>query len=133
MNRDDVLRMAREAGIDVKASFPRNPDVLTRFAQLAVDAAQPATGPDAQPVAFLHVGGVYGDELEEWELEAEQVLCDELNEKHINKPTALPLYTHPPAADVADLVEALRDLCDTLGECGMTEKARVVLAKWEGK
>jgi hypothetical protein len=38
-----------------------------------------------------------------------------------------------PAADVQELVEALRDLCDTLGECGMTEKARVVLTKWEGK
>jgi hypothetical protein len=45
----------------------------------------------------------------------------------------IPLYAHPPAADVQELVEALRDLCDTLGECGMTEKARVVLTKWEGK
>jgi hypothetical protein len=44
-----------------------------------------------------------------------------------------PLYARPPAADVADLVEALRDLCDTLGDCGMTEKAHVILAKWEGK
>lgn len=109
MTRDDILRMAREAGIDVKAAFPRNPDVLTRFAQLAVDAAQPAAGPDAQPVAFLHVGGVYGDELEEWELEAEQVLCDELNEKHINKPTALPLYLHPPAADVQPVAWIKKD------------------------
>lgn len=36
-------------------------------------------------------------------------------------------------ADALELVEALQDLCDTLGECGMTEKARVVLTKWVGK
>lgn len=27
------------------------------------------------------------------------------------------------------LLEALQDLCDTLGECGMTEKARAVIKK----
>lgn len=27
------------------------------------------------------------------------------------------------------LMEALQDLCDTLGECGMTEKARAVIKK----
>ena len=32
-------------------------------------------------------------------------------------------------AAAPDLVEALQDLCDTLGECGMTEKARAALAK----
>ena len=32
-------------------------------------------------------------------------------------------------AAAPELVEALRDLCDTLGECGMTEKARAALAK----
>lgn len=32
-------------------------------------------------------------------------------------------------AAAPELVEALQDLCDTLGECGMTEKARAALAK----
>ena len=33
----------------------------------------------------------------------------------------------------AELLEALQDLCDTLGECGMTEKARAAIAKAEGE
>lgn len=35
-------------------------------------------------------------------------------------------------AAAPDLLEALQDLCDTLGECGMTEKARAAIAKAEG-
>lgn len=31
------------------------------------------------------------------------------------------------------LLEALQDLCDTLGECGMTEKARAAIVKAEGE
>ena len=31
------------------------------------------------------------------------------------------------------MLEALQDLCDTLGECGMTEKARAAIAKAEGE
>ena len=30
------------------------------------------------------------------------------------------------------MLEALQDLCDTLGECGMTERARAAIAKAEG-
>ena len=33
----------------------------------------------------------------------------------------------------AELLEALQDLCDTLGECGMTEKARAAIARAEGE
>jgi hypothetical protein len=36
-------------------------------------------------------------------------------------------------AAAPDLLEALQDLCDTLGECGMTEKARAAIAKAEGR
>lgn len=35
-------------------------------------------------------------------------------------------------AAAPDLLEALQDLCDTLGECGMTERARAAIAKAEG-
>jgi hypothetical protein len=96
-----------------------------------------APAASVQPVAWLHVGGVYRAEPEEWELEAKRGLCDELNEKHINKPTALPLYPHPPAADVQELVEALQDIMNNcLSSNGLAEahtKARAALAKWEGK
>jgi hypothetical protein len=63
--------------------------------------------------------------------------------------TGLALYTHPPAADVAELVEAfsyvIRDLemrshlkrGDEKGVVdighGAYEKAKAALAKWEGK
>lgn len=36
-------------------------------------------------------------------------------------------------AAAPELLEALQDLCDTLGECGMTEKARAAIAKAEGR
>ena len=36
-------------------------------------------------------------------------------------------------AAAPELLEALQDLCDTLGECGMTEKARAAIAKAEGQ
>ena len=36
-------------------------------------------------------------------------------------------------AAAPDLLEALQDLCDTLGECGMTEKARAAIVKAEGE
>ena len=35
-------------------------------------------------------------------------------------------------AAAPELLEALQDLCDTLGECGMTEKARAAIAKATG-
>src|SRR5574337_1176589 len=47
----------------------------------------------AQPVAWLYVGGTYGGELEEWEIEAEQPACDRLNEASNGVETKLPLYT----------------------------------------
>lgn len=36
-------------------------------------------------------------------------------------------------AAAPELLEALQDLCDTLGECGMTEKARAAIAKATGE
>jgi hypothetical protein len=36
-------------------------------------------------------------------------------------------------AAAPEMLAALQDLCDTLGECGMTEKARAAIAKAEGE
>ena len=36
-------------------------------------------------------------------------------------------------AAAPELLKALQDLCDTLGECGMTEKARAAIAKATGE
>jgi len=49
----------------------------------------------AEPVAWLYVGSYYGEELQEWDVEFENRLCDNLNEKYMGHPHKLPLYTHP--------------------------------------
>lgn len=50
-----------------------------------------------EPVGVLHVGSYYGEELEDWEFEANQCACDKLNEAYVNNPTSLPLYAIPGA------------------------------------
>ena len=42
---------------------------------------------------MLHVGSYYGEELEDWEFEANQCACDKLNEAYVRNPMSLPLYT----------------------------------------
>ena len=49
------------------------------------------------PIGLLHVGGYYGEELEDWEFEADQQACDKLNEVYVSNPTSLPLYALPGA------------------------------------
>lgn len=50
-----------------------------------------------EPVGYLYCGGSYGDELADWEIVAEQLQCDRLNEHHgaLGKEAKLPLYTTP--------------------------------------
>ena len=60
----------------------------------------------AQPVAWLYVGGTYGGELEEWEIDAVQAACDRLNEASNGVETKLPLYT---ADQMRDAVAAERE------------------------
>lgn len=58
-----------------------------------------------EPVGVLHVGSCYGEELEDWEFEADQRVCDRLNERHVTNPTSLKLYALPgaqPALPVAE-------------------------------
>jgi hypothetical protein len=45
-----------------------------------------------EPVGVLHVGNYYGEELQDWEFEANQCACDKLNEVYVSNPTSLPLY-----------------------------------------
>jgi hypothetical protein len=48
-------------------------------------------------VGVLHVGSYYGEELQDWEFEANQRACDKLNEEYVGSPTSLPLYALPGA------------------------------------
>ena len=50
-----------------------------------------------EPVGVLHVGSWYGEELQDWEFEADQCACDKLNEVYVSNPTSLPLYALPGA------------------------------------
>ena len=47
------------------------------------------------PIGLLHVGGYYGEELQDWEFEADQQACDRLNEAHFQREAALNLYALP--------------------------------------
>ena len=61
-----------------------------------------------EPVGVLHVGSWYGEELQDWEFEADQTACDRLNEAHQHKEASLSLYARPvPAPSVPD--DVMRD------------------------
>ena len=50
-----------------------------------------------ESVGVLHVGSYYGEELQDWEFEANQCACDKLNEAYVRNPMSLPLYALPGA------------------------------------
>ena len=60
-------------------------------------AALKAEAEKQEPVGVLHVGSYYGEELQDWEFEANQCACDKLNEAYASNPTSLPLYALPGA------------------------------------
>ena len=49
---------------------------------------------EAEPVAHIYVGGIYGNELQDWEIEPEHGLCEKLNEDAYRRSEelTLPLY-----------------------------------------
>ena len=55
-----------------------------------------------EPVGVLHVGNYYGEELQDWEFEANQCACDKLNEVYVSNPTSLPLYAIPGAQNIPE-------------------------------
>ena len=49
----------------------------------------------AEPVGYLYCGTWFGNELDDWEFEANQSACDRLNE--LPGERKVPLFAHPPA------------------------------------
>jgi len=66
-----------------------------------------------ESVGVLHVGSYYGEELQDWEFEADQRVCDHLNERHVSNPTSLKLYALPGAQHAPSINEGVRKV--TLG------------------
>ena len=58
-----------------------------------------------EPVGVLHVGSYYGEELQDWEFEANQCACDKLNEAYVRNPMSLPLYALPGAQPAPSIPE----------------------------
>lgn len=85
-------------------------------------AAAPA--PDVQPVAWI-------------KKDRSSIEVSIMSSEYMVNLGFEPLYTHPPASDVRELVEALKDILNNcLSSNGLAEahtKARAALAKWEGK
>lgn len=70
---------------------------------------QPQAVAGGEPIGYLYCGGSYGDELADWEIVADQVQCDKLNEHHgaLGQEAKLPLYTaQPPQAVREPLTDA---------------------------
>lgn len=99
--------------LDGYTDIPQKRDAKAIRALKSALAAAPTPSVSAEPVAWLYVGEVHGDELDDWEIVAEQSKCERLNEAHAGNSQALPLYAHPPTVAQptinAQLVEALRE------------------------
>ena len=75
-----------------------------------------------EPVGYLYCGGSYGDELAEWEIVADQLQCDRLNEHHgaLGQEVKLPIYTTPQstqavAPESAEFDQFLSDVLTAAG------------------
>ena len=80
---DELLRMQSASELRRLAAVEQELEALKRAIS------------DAEPVAHIYVGGIYGNELQDWEIEPEHGLCEKLNEDAYRRSEelTLPLYT----------------------------------------
>lgn len=117
--------------LDIRLQRDLHADARTLRAQAATKPAAP------EPVAVLYVGREWGQELQDWEIEANQKVCERLNEQHVGNPTTLSLYTHPDERVVL-LESALKRILDEPNNTMSDGKAlkeiiRIARAALEGK
>ena len=130
MTRDKIDELARLANIDLEqhVSLSREsvwiatPDELAAFTALVLeeaakvcDVTPPQQAAQQEPagnhVAHLYIGGTCGNELQDWEIYAEQGVVDQLNEAAYKqgKELKLSLYTHPASPLTDEQIDALFD------------------------
>ena len=131
MNMDDVLRLAVRCGLVTAGNREgAYAEAIERFAALVAQHIAAAPAPDVQPVAWL-----YEDTLPpEYPLELM------FPYSKVDFVRLYPVFMPQPAADVQELVEALKLMVQTAWDCDDIKmldcalpKARAALAKWEGK
>ena len=93
-----MYRKARDERDALRTAVRHESDCV-EAAKAEIDAlrAKIARMERQESVGVLHVGSCYGEELEDWEFEADQRVCDRLNERHVTNPTSLKLYALPGA------------------------------------
>ena len=93
-----MYRKARDERDALRAALRHEADcVEAAKAEIEALRAKIAEMEKQEPVGVLHVGSYYGEELEDWEFEADQRVCDRLNERHVTNPTSLKIYALPGA------------------------------------
>ena len=93
-----MYRKARDERDALRAAVRHEADCMeAAMAEIKSLRAKIAEMERKELVGVLHVGSCYGEELEDWEFEADQRVCDRLNERHVTNPTSLKLYAFPGA------------------------------------
>ena len=94
---------------------------------------------DVQPVAWMNVfddvnRGSFGTPADtHLELDEAEQQIKRQKAKGLCALRTIPLYTHPPAADVQELVQALKEIIKHCPNSWAEIRADVALKIWEGK
>lgn len=88
-----MYRKARDERDTLRAALQHEADcVEAAKAEIKALRAKIEAMDKQEPIGVLHVGSSYGEELQDWEFEANQCACDKLNEVYVSNPTSLSLY-----------------------------------------
>lgn len=88
-------RYKHDTGVNHISTFTFHAQTLHDFARAVLAKWGTPAPVGVEPIGYLYCGGSYGDELAEWEIVADQLQCDKLNEHHgsLGKEAKLPIYT----------------------------------------
>ncbi len=117
---------------DQMTDIPRKRDAkIIRELKTALRAQAEQPAEQGEPVASLYVGSEWGEELQDWEIEANQKVCERLNEQHAGNPATITLYARPDPR-VAELEALLVDIDQAIGFMPKYLRERIAAALGEG-